>query len=162
MKKTTYVLAVLIVILIVFILWISKIFQITEYKISHDLFNYQIKEVKSFIVNIERVIEKKYGDNLFEKLKTHPELRDDINLYLSSFITSKVKNLFIVYKPDNEKFFRVLADGSLKKRDRFTFNEKFEPLNITCWYKVLATKQPVFFKQKVNRSKVIFFKQPLP
>ena len=150
MKKTTYVLAVLIVIMIVFILWISRIFQTTEYKISHDLFNYQIKEVKSFIVNIERVIEKKYGDNLFEKLKTHPELRDDINLYLSSFITSKVKNLFIVYKPDNEKFFRVLADGSLKERDRFTFNEKFEPLITTYWYKVLATKQPVFFKQKIN------------
>lgn len=150
MKKTTYILGVLILVMIAFLLWASNIFQSTEYKISRDLFRYQIKEMKCFMGKINRYITVKYGDNLLKTLQKHPELRNELNFYLNSFMTKKVKNLFIVYKPENEKFFRVLADGSSNPKDRFAFNEKFEPLNDKYWYKVLATKEPIVFKQKIN------------
>ncbi|AZV46431.1 hypothetical protein C3L23_03855 [Nautilia sp. PV-1] len=150
MKKTTYILGVLILIMIAFLLWASNIFQSTEYKISRDLFKYQIKEMKCFMKNINRYISVEYGDNLLESLRRNPKLRKELNFYLSSFMTGKVKNLFIVYKPENEKFFRVLADGSRNPDDRFAFNEKFEPLKSKYWYKVLATKEPIVFKQKIN------------
>jgi len=150
MKKTTYVFVILIFVMIGFLLWVSHMFQKTEYKISNDLFHYQVSEVTYFMKNIENYITKKYGDNILATLQKNPNVRKELNLYLSSFITRKVKNLFIVYKPENEKFFRVLADGSGNVKDRFAFNEKFEPLKNEYWYKVLATKEPVVFKQKIN------------
>ncbi|GAB6073369.1 sensor histidine kinase [Nautilia lithotrophica] len=149
-NATTYVLGFLVVVMIGFLLWVSNMFQKTEYKISDDLFKYQVSEITYFTKNIERYIYTKYGNNLAKILKTDKKARQDLNLYLSSFLTIKIKNIFIVYKPQNEQFFRVLADGSLDKRDKFTFNEKFEPLKTEYWYKVLATKEPVIFKQKIN------------
>jgi signal transduction histidine kinase len=150
MKKTTYILGVLILIMIVFLIWASNIFQSTEYKISRDLFKYQIKEMKCFMKNINRYIAAEYGNDLLKTLQKNPKLRKELNFYLNSFMTGKVKNLFIVYKPENERFFRVLADGSMNPRDRCAFNEKFEPLECKYWNKVLNTKKPVVFKQKIN------------
>jgi signal transduction histidine kinase len=149
-NTTTYLLGFLVAVMIGFLLWVSNMFQKTEYKISNDLFKYQVSEITFFMKNIERVIYKKYGTDLLKRLLRDKNARKDLNLYLSSFITIKIKNIFIVYKPEKEKFFRVLADGSLNPEDKFSFNEKFEPLNRKYWYKVLATKEPVIFKQKIN------------
>ncbi|ACM92828.1 multi-sensor signal transduction histidine kinase [Nautilia profundicola AmH] len=149
-NTTTYVLSFLVVVMIGFLLWVSNMFQKTEKRISNDLYKYQISEISYFMKNIERYIDIKYGKDLSEKLKKDIKARKELNLYLSSFITVKIKNIFIVYKPEKEQFFRVLADGSLNQKDKFAFNEKFEPLKSEYWYKVLATKEPVIFKQKIN------------
>jgi signal transduction histidine kinase len=150
MKKTSYVLMLLIVVMIFFLLWVSNVFKKTEYNISKNLFNYQVSEIKHFAKNMTDYIKVKYRGKLYGKLKDDYQAQYELNMYLHSFITNKFKNIFIVYKPENEKFFRVLADGSSDFKDRFAFNEKFEPLNGNMWYKVLATKEPVVFKQKIN------------
>ncbi|WP_456479791.1 sensor histidine kinase [Nautilia sp.] len=150
MRKTSYVLIFLIFVMVFFLLWVSDLFQKTEYKISNELFRNQVIEMFRTSDNMQRYLTAKYGNNLFEVLKENPLYRKDVNLYLSSFMTKKIKNLFIVYKPENERFFRVLADGSTNIKDRFEFNEKFEPLENKKWYEVLVKKIPVVFKQKIN------------
>jgi len=150
MKKNTIILSVLILIIVVLLFWIAQTFQTSEVKISKELKTYQIKEVESMIANMERYLIHKYGYDLLEVLKKKPYLRNEINMYLTSFISIKIKNLFIVYKPTNEKFFRVIADGSRYKDDRFAFNEKFEPLNMKYWEEVLIKKKPIVFKQKIS------------
>ena len=153
---TTYILSFLIVIMIGFLFWISNMFQKAKYKIYNDFFKYEVSEIMYFPKNIKRYIYIEFGNNLVKKLKKDKKARKDLNLYLSSFSTLKIKNVFIVYKPQNEKYFRILADGSLDKKEKFAFNEKFEPLKIEYWYKVLETKRPVVFKQKVNNVTFLY------
>ena len=153
MKKinfTSFFLIILIVLMILLLLWISNVFKNTEQKMQRDLFNNQLSNMIQLTHNMSEFLSKKYGENIYEKLKNNKEEQKFVDMYLHSFMTKKIKNIFIVYKIKNENFFRVLADGSINSEDKFLFNEKFEPLERKIWEKVLKLKKKIVFKQEIN------------
>jgi len=145
--KSVFFLTILIITLLSFSVVILITFKSVEKRIYSDTFDFLLKEVKSFSRNIERYLLLKY-DNLFVSLKQNPEVRNDVNLYLSSYITSNFQNLFLAYY--DGKFFRVIGDGSLNPKDSFDFNERFEPSKKEMWLKALKEKKPVYFKQDIK------------
>ncbi|WP_170151115.1 sensor histidine kinase [Caminibacter pacificus] len=127
------------------VIWIT--FKNVEKRISEDTFDFLLKEVKSFSRNIERYILLKYG-NIKVVLEKQPKLRSELDLYLSTYITSDFKNVFLTYY--DGKFFRVIGDGSLNPKDRFDFNERFEPTRKDLWLKAIKTKKPIYYKQDIK------------
>jgi len=117
---------------------------------QRDLFNNQLSNMIQLTHNMSEFLSKKYGENIYEKLKNNKEEQKFVDMYLHSFMTKKIKNIFLVYKIKNENFFRVLADGSINSEDKFLFNEKFEPLERKIWEKVLKLKKKIVFKQEIN------------
>jgi len=145
--KSVFFLTILIVIMIIFSVVILFMFKKVEERIYSDTFDFLLKEVKSFSRNIERYLLLKY-DNLLISLKKNPEVRTDVNLYLSSYITTNFQNLFLAYY--DGKFFRVIGDGSLNPKDSFDYNERFEPGKKEKWLKAIKEKRPVYFKQDIK------------
>jgi signal transduction histidine kinase len=148
-RWTIFVLGVL----ILAIMFLSYLFLESFISVKQDIktqtFNFLLKEVNDFAKNIERYNNHMFGD--LKQILTHNKsARDIYDEYLSSFITSNYKNVFIVYKDENSKFFRVLADGSLDPLDRFEFNEKFEPKYYDKWIWVVKHKKPIYFKNDIK------------
>ncbi|WP_457564055.1 sensor histidine kinase [Caminibacter pacificus] len=146
-SKSVFFLVFLIIIMFLFSMIIFVTFKKVEKRISKDTFDFLLKEVKSFSRNIERYLLLKYGD-LLVVLNKKPLLRSDVNLYLSSYITSNFKNVFLAYY--DGKFFRVIGDGSLNPKDRFDYNERFEPTRKDLWLKAIKTKKTIYYKQDIK------------
>jgi len=145
--RSVFFLGVLIFVMLLFNFILYLTFKEVEKKISTDTFNYLIKEVRSFAFNIERYFFLKY-DDLKSALELTPKIRNDINLYLSTFITSNFKNVFIAYY--DGKYFRVIGDGSLNPQERFDYNEKFEPIKKDIWLEAIKEKKAKYFKQDIK------------
>jgi len=145
--KSVFFLTILIFTMIFFSIVVLFTFKEVEKRIYTDTFDFLLKEVKSFSRNIERYLLLKY-DNLLVSLKKNPEVRNDVNLYLSSYITTNFQNLFLAYY--DGKFFRVIGDGSLNPKDSFDYNERFEPSKKEMWLKAINEKRPVYFKQDIK------------
>ena len=145
--RSVFFLGVLIFVMLLFNMIFFLTFKEVEKKISKDTFSFLLKEVRSFSYNFDRYFNTKYG-SLLLTLQKKPHLRNDVNLYLSSFITSNFKNVFITYY--DGKDFRVIADGSLNPNDRFDFNEKFEPIKKEKWIKAVKENVPVYFHQGIK------------
>ena len=145
MKKIYYVFSLLLVLMIGLSVFEINSFQKTKEKIKTDIFDDLVINVKSLAKNISIYIDKNYKLSL---LKNDENTKNKVDTYLSSFISHNYKNMFIVYKKPNSKFFIALADGS--KKEKFDFKETFEPLNKKEWEKVLKNKKPIYFKQKIK------------
>jgi signal transduction histidine kinase len=152
MKKFSWSLIIMILLLFT-IMFFSviyfSIFSEVKTDLKKETFNYVLHEVGDFSKNIEEYNKKTFGD-LKRVLKNSPEARNIYNDFLSTFITTNFKNIFLVYKDKNSKFFRVLADGSKNPSDRFDFDEKFEPKFRKKWEEVLIKKRPVYFKNSIE------------
>lgn len=154
MKKVSYRLTLIILFLSTaliagfgFIYYVN--FMSIKTELKNKTFRYLLEEVQDIAKNIEYYNRREYKD-LKRYLLLHPDEREKYNLFLSSFITHNYKNLFIVYKDKNSKFFRAIADGAKDPKDRFNFNEKFEPKKIKAWEKVLKEKKPVVYSTDIK------------
>jgi signal transduction histidine kinase len=146
MNKRQIYLIFLILFVIILSFIIMYYFYSTKDKIRQNTYNHFLIQAKSILDNIKRVNNQKYT-NLKDALKDK-KTQEEENLYLSSFISEDFKNIFILYY--DGKFFRVLADGTLDKKNRFLFNERFDPLYKEKYIQAIKTKKPLYFKQKIN------------
>ncbi len=138
----------------IFIIILSSVFiysfvnktkkSLKKYSVSY--FSYNALALSQNIVNY---INKEYSPNLFDYLLQHKEKRNNLNDYLSSFLTPNNKNLFIVYK-DKKGSYRVLADGAKLKNERFDFNEKFSPLKKKIWENLYNTKHYQLYSPNIK------------
>ncbi len=148
-KITFFVLILFVFVIVLFGVIYYRYFIHTKNQLKNRTFIYLLKDVKNITQNIERYTKDEYGD-IKITLEKKPQMREKYNRYLSSFITINYKNLFIVYKDRNSKFFRALADGAVNPNDRFDFEEKFEPKFYMQWIKVLKTKKPLFYRSDIT------------
>jgi len=156
LKNTaTKILTVILIVIVFFIFWTSEEFKESEESIKKNLTQYQKKEIALFVRNISNYLYKIYGMDLV-KAAENKQTRQNIAYYLNSFITGKIKSVFIVYKNKNEKFFRILTDGNLNA-NRFHFKDEFDPVDYNAWEKVYDVKKPILIKHSDKKLVTLLY-----
>jgi len=110
-----------------------------------------VEEVEEIASNISQyIVHSSRSINLHQSLSEDRTLKDALEYFLSTFQTQKIKNIFIVDKPNESSIlFRVLLDGTKEKSDKFQFEELFEPEN-TVWAEVIHSHEPKVIYQDDN------------
>ncbi len=147
-KRSVFIMILLLFTIIFSSAFYFSVFSKTQTDLKKETFKYLLNEVIDISKNIENY-NKGMGD-FKTVLKNNPLIRTNYNNFLNTFITANLKNIFIVYKDKNSKFFKVLADGSKNPLDRFEFDEKFEPRFKNKWYEVLRNKKPIYFRNSIE------------
>lgn len=108
-----------------------------------------VEEVEEISRNISQyILHVNSAVNLHHALVEDHKLKEALEHFLATFQTQKIKNIFIVDKPnENSILFRVLLDGSKEKSDKFQFEELFEPEN-TSWAEVIRLREPKVIYQE--------------
>ena len=108
-----------------------------------------VEEVEEISRNISQyILHVNSSMNLHHALVEDHKLKEALEHFLATFQTQKIKNIFIVDKPnENSILFRVLLDGSKEKSDKFQFEELFEPEN-TSWAEVIRLREPKVIYQE--------------
>ncbi len=101
-----------------------------------------VEEVEEISRNISQyILHVNSANTLHQALVEDHKLKEALEHFLATFQTQKIKNIFIVDKPnENSILFRVLLDGSKEKSDKFQFEELFEPEN-TSWAEVIRLRE---------------------
>lgn len=111
-----------------------------------------VEEVEEISRNISQYILQSHSSiNLHQALSEDRRLKEALEHFLTTFQTQRIKNIFIVDKPnENSILFRVLLDGGKEKSDKFQFEELFEPEN-TSWAEVIRFREPkVIYQDSVD------------
>lgn len=111
-----------------------------------------VEEVEEISSNISQyILNSTSSINLHHALLEDGKLKDALEHFLTTFQTQKIKNIFIVDKPnENSILFRVLLDGGKEKSDKFQFEELFEPENAS-WAEVIRFHEPkVIYQDRVD------------
>jgi len=108
-----------------------------------------VEEVEEISRNISQyILHVNSANTLHQALVEDHKLKEALEHFLATFQTQKIKNIFIVDKPnENSILFRVLLDGSKEKSDKFQFEELFEPEN-TSWAEVIRLREPKVIYQE--------------
>lgn len=108
-----------------------------------------VEEVEEISRNISQyILHVNNATTLHHALVEDHKLKEALEHFLATFQTQKIKNIFIVDKPnENSILFRVLLDGSKEKSDKFQFEELFEPEN-TSWAEVIRLREPKVIYQE--------------
>ncbi|NCD11351.1 MAG: hypothetical protein EOL93_02260 [Epsilonproteobacteria bacterium] len=121
---------------------------------SHIITNFEqtgLEEVSEVSKNITDYLLRMQDEvTLYHALYQDKKHQVALEEFLSTFQTHKIKNIFVVDKPEHDAvLFRVLLDGGKEKGDKFHFEELFEPEN-RLWHEVLLTREPKVIYQKDN------------
>ena len=111
-----------------------------------------VEEVEDIASNISQyILHSNSSINIHHALSEDQKLKESLEHFLTTFQTQKIKNIFIVDKPnDHSILFRVLLDGGKEKSDKFQFEELFEPEN-GFWDEVIRLREPkVIYQDKVD------------
>ena len=102
-----------------------------------------VEAVEEIASNVSQyIVNSNSSSSLHQALLEDRKLKVDLEYFLSTFQTQKIKNIFIVDKP-NEKsiLFRVLLDAGTEKSDKFEFEELFEPEQYAPWSEVIRLQK---------------------
>ncbi|WP_052433607.1 sensor histidine kinase [Sulfurospirillum arsenophilum] len=111
-----------------------------------------VEEVEEISRNISQyILNSNSSMNLHQALLEDRGFKDTLEYFLATFQTQRIKNIFIVDKPnENSILFRVLLDGGKEKSDKFQFEELFEPEN-SSWAEVIRFHEPkVIYQDSVD------------
>lgn len=111
-----------------------------------------VEEVEEISRNISQyILNSNSSINLHQALSEDRGFKDTLEYFLTTFQTQRIKNIFIVDKPnENSILFRVLLDGGKEKSDKFQFEELFEPEN-SSWAEVIRFREPkVIYQDSVD------------
>ena len=151
-----YLLLLLVIFISIAVLFLQT--QKTEKQLSTNLQKVIIDHTASLAKNIDELLREKIStlNNLPQKLKANPTLRQELNQALSLLSTPAFPYIYIVYK-DRRGHFRYLLDGS--KEDQGEFNQKIDVS--PRWNTVFATKKPLVLSHHKLQTLWITYLYPI-
>ena len=120
---------------------------------SNEFQNLKIHEIEHNALSISRLLrflvgnDVSSGGDILKILQRNELLRRKIDASLSAFINDESRYVYIVYE-DKEHNFRYLADGSMDKKERGFFGQKFFPLQEKEWQKAFSLNRTTIFMQE--------------
>ncbi len=120
---------------------------------SDEFQNLKVHEIEHNALSISRILRFLVGDlssssgDILKILRKNDLLRHTIDTLLSAFINDENRYVYIVYE-DKGHNFRYLADGSMDKKERGFFGQKFFPLQEKKWQKAFNLDRTTIFMQE--------------
>lgn len=130
------------VVVIVYSFFVFYEFTVIKKNITQDSFKNAIQEVQQLSQNIEF-----YYRNRFHGKPIDEDTYQAFSNFLHTFEIDKYKNIFLA-KVDNGNF-NIIADGEIDKKDRFYFNERFDPSS-NYWNQTAFSHKPLYYKQDIQ------------
>jgi C4-dicarboxylate-specific signal transduction histidine kinase len=161
--KLFYIFNLLAVIIAIMSFYLKLEFEKTKSNITTVYNSEHIQFVKEFTDNIDTIIHKKIDSNIRKELAQNLSLRNELEEYLSLFISSTYKYLYLLERVQgtNSNQFRFLLDGSKKFSDKSDFLENYEPLEVEEFNRVYKEKKTLFFEHKDIKSLWITYLHPI-
>ena len=134
------------VVIILYSFFVFYEFTAIKKNITQESFIHAIHEVEQLSENIALY----YHDSLdsqFDSQSLDEKFYAFFSRFLYSFEIDKYKNIFLA-KVDKGNFF-IIADGEVNQKNRFSFNEKFDPSS-KSWNEAVLTQQPQYYQQDIE------------
>jgi len=158
-KKSSYIIYMTVIVLIVGAFYIFKIFDKTSSDIERLTLHSNIEYINNITNNLAELINKKTDMQLVDTLENSKALRERLEENLEMFRTKRYRYIYVVQKLPNTEKFRFLLDGA--KKDKSGFSEIFQPFNIQEWLAVYKTKKPRYFKHQNIKSLWLTYLKPI-
>ena len=160
--RFSYIFIFLAVVIISFTGLVYSKYNYVEKKVIQSNLNANIEYVSDITTNISKLLQKNIKSDLYSYFKKYPEQIKRYEAYLQLFITRRYKYVYILEKnPAKPNVYRFILDGTLEKNEKSTFDEPYEPLEISKWNQVYKTKKPIYFTHSKLKTLWMTYLMPI-